>query len=78
MAARLTGVVFPCIFFLFPLKQFFCEVLFRFERPFLLMADAIGAAVSGGTGARPGTIYCGSMYDILEGQKWFHLKNIWP
>ena len=64
VAARFTGVGVPCIFFFLPLKRVICEVFFRFRRPLLLMAGAVGTAVDGGAGASTGVISCGSMLDV--------------
>ena len=62
--ARFKGVGLTCIFFLLPLKRVLREVLFRFGRPLLLMADAVGAAVAGGSVASTGAISRGSMFDF--------------
>ena len=60
-AAQFTVVGLPFILFFFNLKIVFREVFFRFGRPLLVMANAIGAAVAGGLGASTGVISLGSM-----------------
>ena len=64
VAERFTGFGLPCILFFFPLKIVCCEVLFRFGSPLLLMYGAVGAAVTGGAGARTGAISRGFMLDF--------------
>ena len=58
VAALFTGVGVPCIFFLFPLKIFHREVLFRFSCPLLLIVIGVGAAGAGGDGDITGEISC--------------------
>ena len=67
-AARFTCVGLPCILFFFPLKRVCHEVIFRFGRPLLLLAGAIGAAVADGAGASTGAISHGLMLDVGEGK----------
>ena len=69
-AACFTGVGVLLIFFFFHLKRVRREFLFRFGRPLLLVAGAVGSAVAGGAGASTGAISCGSILDVCEGQKW--------
>ena len=77
VASCFTGVGVPCIYSSSP-QKIRHEVLFRFERPLLLMAGAVGAAVAGGDGASTGDISRGPMLDVWEvqneGGSWIYFR----